>query len=113
MPRQVGVAEVVLEVIAVILEHIVALVFDFPAAATGNHRGPYRLPSHGLVGGKGIVVQHLAGGFTDDVDLAPVDHQGLLITSQRDLLDIAIGPPFVACPSPHPVFDRLHRTTLG
>jgi hypothetical protein len=51
---------VVLQMIAVILEHIVVLVFDLPAGAACGENGLDRLVGEGVVSGKGIVIEPFA-----------------------------------------------------
>ena len=88
--------------IAVVLEHIVVLVLDFPAGAAGGHKRAHRLFAQHVIGDPGILIQLLAGGLLDNRQFTPVHRQGIGPGAQGHSVDIAIGPAFrcAACPVP-------------
>ena len=49
--------EVVFEVIAIVLEHIVVFVLDFPARTTRSNNRRNVVVAEGVIGGKGVVVE--------------------------------------------------------
>jgi hypothetical protein len=84
--------KVVLKVIAVVLEHIVVLIFDLPAVAACGHDRSHGVISQAVVGGKGVMVELFARSFLHDGQLAPVHVQGTGAGAQGDVIDIAIAP---------------------
>jgi hypothetical protein len=61
-------AKIVFEVIAVVLEGIVAFVLGFPAGACRAHAEGHAVVGDGITGAKGIVIEQFAGLFVGDGD---------------------------------------------
>ena len=91
-------AIVVLQMIAVVLEHVVVLVFNLPASSARGNDGKQRLLREGVAGGEGVLVDALTDIFPMDGHLTPVDMQGVQAVTQRELISIAAMPDFgIAC----------------
>src|SRR5260221_1396701 len=78
--RRLAVAEVVLEVVAVVLENVEALVLDLPARPAAGREFGDVIPVDREVGDEAVAVGQLALGV-GDLDLQPVDRHGVIGTS--------------------------------
>ena len=68
---------------------------------TANHNQlRYILAGQEVIGDPGIVIDDLTRLFMHDPQLEPVDHQGLVTSPERHLVDQAIGPDFAMFPIP-------------
>ena len=75
-------AEVMLQMIAVVFQYVIVLVLDFPARSPGRDQLGDVALGDAMMGGEGIVVDLLtvaAGGG----ELAPVDVQRIVTGAQR------------------------------
>ena len=98
-----AVAEVMFQMIAPVLEHVVILVFDLPAGPPGGHQSCHVVSADGPVGDIAVAVKHRPFGVGDG-QLAPVEHQRVGSLGQGH----AIGPLVVVMlPAVAPAFDPL------
>ena len=80
--RLLAVAEIVLEVVAVGLEHVEGLVLDLPAGAAAGGQLGDGVGGHRQIGDEAVVIGALARGVAD-LDGEPVDHDGVGGGAQR------------------------------
>jgi hypothetical protein len=85
-----AVTKVMLDMIALRLEHVVIFVFDLPPPPTGLGKVGHVVICYGMIGDKAVVVELFAGGRMDRGDLEPIARQSTFATSQEHLVDIAI-----------------------
>jgi len=81
--------EVVLQMIAVVLQHIEALVFDLPAGARASRNFDHVVRCHRQTGHESAIVGRFSLGI-DDADPEPVDGQRVFSVAQRNALDPAV-----------------------
>ena len=85
-----AVAEIVLEVVAVVLEDVEGLVLDLPArAAAGGEFGDV-VTIDRQVGDEAVAVGQLAGGV-GDLDLQPVDREGVGAVAQGHVVEPSVA----------------------
>src|SRR4051812_13155754 len=97
-----AVPEVVLQVIAPVLEHIEALVFDLPSRPSAGRKLGHSRARNREIGDEAVAVGDLALGV-QDLDHQPVDGQRLLVAAQRHPAEPAIADggafaPPLTCP---------------
>jgi len=85
-----AVTEVVFQVIAPVLEHVVVFVLDLPARPPGGHQPGHVVGADDPVGDEGVAVFDLPVGVGDG-QFAPVDFEGVVAVGQRH----AMGPAIV------------------
>ena len=68
---------VMLQMIAPVLEDVIAFVFDLPACPSGGDYGTDSLFSQLMIGGEGTVVEFFARDFIGDMHFTPVDMECL------------------------------------
>ena len=90
-----AVSEVVLQVIAPILEHVIALVLDLPAGASSRHQARYVVGADRPVGDEGVAVADFALRVGDG-HFAPVDLERVLALGERHVVGPAIKVVFPA-----------------
>jgi len=83
-------AEVVFEVVALGLEGVVVLVFDFPPGASRGDDGGYVLVGDFEIGDKAIEIDHLAV-MVGHRHFAPVDLEGIVAFGQRHAVGVTVG----------------------
>ena len=71
-------------------ERIVALIFHFPAGASGRQG----VVGQGVIGHKGVVIEEAAIMFLGDGQFAPVDVQGVGFYAEGHIIHIAVRPAF-------------------
>ena len=103
-----AVPEVVLQMIAMVLQHVEALVFDLPTGAGAGHDLGHILRVDCQAGHEGAAIGHLAGQI-HDFDTEPVRVERVFAIAQRHVLDpmVAVRPRTAA----HAAF--AHRMPLG
>mgnify|MGYP006190476495 CR=1 FL=1 len=69
--------EIVFEMIPMVFEGIVVLVFGLPAGSTRRHDRRHTLVGEAMIGDEGVVVHLCLRVFTDDDDFAPVHRDGI------------------------------------
>ena len=109
-------AEIVLEMIPVMLEGIVVLVFGLPARPAGSHDGRHGLFAETMIGDKGVVVQQRLGVVARDDDFTPVHRDGIRTVAQEHIVDKALGPALPIATVPvfrHDFTDEVELGQLG
>ena len=92
-------AEVVLEVVAAVLEHVEALVLDLPARPCAGGELGHGLARDRQIGDEAVAVGELALRVAD-LDRQPVDRERVLVGPQRDVAEPAVGMGRVGAPAP-------------
>src|SRR3954447_25936538 len=82
-------AEVVLEVVAAVLEHVEALVLDLPARPCAGGELGHGLARDRQIGDEAVAVGELALRVAD-LDRQPVDRERVLVGPQRDVAEPAV-----------------------
>src|SRR3954454_5530368 len=85
-----AVAEVVFEMVAVVLQDIEAFILDLPARPAAGGQVDHRVGTDVEVGDEAVAVGDGAGGV-DDLDHQPVDSHGLGVAAQRDVREPAVA----------------------
>ena len=93
-------AEVVGQVVAVVLQHVEAFIFDLPSGPGAGRDLRHVIRRDGQAGHESAVIGGLSLGI-EDAEPKPVDVHRVLAVAQRDSLDpaVAIGPAEVAGPA--------------
>ena len=109
-------SEVMFNVIALGLQYIVVLVFNFPACAPISQNGFDSCPSDFKISGESVFVDQFTGIFTDNSQFALVDLQRRLVSTQSEFVGIAIGVDFSVASKPfsynfHP-YNSLSRQKI-
>lgn len=72
---------VVLEVVALGLKDVEAVILELPAAAAPKDDIGYGVGGEGKVGGEAVAKEPFTGRFMRDGEFAPVDRQGIVAIS--------------------------------
>jgi len=86
--------KVMLQMVALRLEHVVVFVFDFPASAPRLRHLRDVLRRNLVIGDKAIVVELFTRVGVHHRDLAPIDGEGLGPLVEEHVIDKAIQPHF-------------------
>ena len=105
-------AEVVSEMIAMVLEEIMIFVFGFPTGATGANNERDIVLGEQKIGSKGNAIEDLAGFLVDNREFAPVDEFCAFASPNGQGVDRAIIPAFVKTSIPNPVREVLNGLNL-
>ena len=92
---------VVLQMIALRLEHIVVFVCDLPAPPTRLGHRHHVLGGQAMIGDTAIVREWFARFGIDDRDLEPIDRHGIVTPAQEDLVEVTHHR--YVCEAPIPV----------
>src|SRR5256885_4662075 len=107
-----AVAEVMFEMVALGLEHVVVFVFNLPPSTPGlGHLGHVR-HTETVIGDKGVVIELFARFGIDHGHLDPIDRERWLPVLQQDILDEVIADHFRQATLPVTLFI-LGDCTLG
>src|SRR4051794_29615582 len=82
-------AKVVLQMVALRLEHVVIFVFDLPAPTTRLRHMHNVVSRQAMIADTAIVIELFARGGLDDRDGEPIDRQGIGAPSQQHVVDVA------------------------
>src|SRR3954447_6243880 len=96
-----AVAEIVLEIVSVVLQDVEAFVLDLPACPATGGEVDHRVGTDVEIGDEAVAICDFTGGV-DDLNHDPVDDQGVGIAAQRDVAQPAVA---VLDPLP-PALDR-------
>ena len=105
--------KVVLQMLALGLEHVVGFICDFPAPAP---RLCYRLHIIGgqvMIGNTAIVIEWYARVSMDDGARAPMDLQDIVTSAQESLVEVADHRYFRAAPMPVVRCTGAHSVWAG
>lgn len=91
---EMSVTEIVFKMIASILEDIVVFVFDLPSGSTDAAKSLNCGGGEAVVSDEGIMVKHFPGLLMRDRQFQPVNQQGILPSTDGNLVDKAIVPDF-------------------
>jgi hypothetical protein len=107
-----AVAEVLLEMVALGLEHVVVFVFNLPPSTTGLCPLCHVLRTEPVIRDKGMVREWCARFGMDHDPLDPIDRERVLPRLQPDIIDEALEGPFRQAPLPA-TLCTLGDCTLG
>ncbi len=99
-----AVAEVMFEMVALGLKHVVVFVFNFPPSTTGLCHLCHILRTETVIGDKGVVIELLARFGIDHGHLDPIDRECVLTVLQQDIIDEAIACHFRQATLPATLF---------
>src|SRR3954464_2543233 len=83
-------AEIVLEIVSVVLQDVEAFVLDLPACPATGGQVDHCVGTDVEIGDEAVAVGDLTGGV-DDLDHQPVDGQGIGIAAQRNVAQPAVA----------------------
>src|SRR5215831_17473244 len=86
----VAVTEIMFDVIALGFQDVEGLVFDFPAGTAAGGQSGDVAGADLKIGDEAVAVGHFIVGV-EDLDLEPVDLQGILAIAQRNIVDPAVS----------------------
>src|SRR5437879_8520168 len=99
-----AVAEVMFEMVALGLEHVVVFVFNLPPSTTGLCHLGYVRRTETVIGDKGVVIELCTRFGIDHGHLDPIDRERVLPVLQQDIIDEAIDCHFRQATLPTTMF---------
>ena len=100
--------EVVLQMIALGLEHVVVFVFDLPTPPTRLCHCHHVMGGQAMIGDTAIMIELCARFGIDDRDLEPIDRHGIVTPAQEYFVEVAYPRDFCEAPIPVVFFTGAH-----
>src|SRR5712692_9761497 len=104
--------KVVLQMVALGLEHVVIFVFDLPAPTARLRDVRDVVRAQAMIGDTAVVRELCARCGTHDRDLEPIGRQGIVTTTQEYVIDVPVQHHFREAAMPTTAF-KLGNTVVG
>jgi len=101
-------AKIVFQMVPFGLEHVVLFVFDLPAPTSCVGHGCDVVRAQAMIGDKAVGIPLCTRFGLDHCDLGPIDQQGIVPTTQEDVIDVTIPCPCREAAVPSPSFPLGH-----